>query len=100
MVIPMIETEHGYFKIIKNHKDAFEVKAFNDRYVDYFDAFDYLVGDISAQVLRLRGFKSDEEKHIADYLMESAVPNAPFYILKRMNSETTEEPKPRIMEVE
>ena len=90
MVIPMIETEHGQFKLIKDHKDAFEVKAFNERYVDYFDAFDYIVGDISAQVLRLRGFKDNEEKSIADYLMESAVPNAPFYILKRIKDELSE----------
>lgn len=86
----MIETAHGIFTLIHDHKEAFEVKAFNDRYVDYFDKFVYIVGDYSAQVLRLKGFFAKEETLIADYLMESAVPNAPYFILKR-TSKTAEE---------
>ncbi len=80
----MIESEHGVFTLVHNHKDAFEMKTFNDRYVDYFNKFLYIVGDFSAQMLRLKGFHDKEEALIADYLMESAVPNAPYFILKRV----------------
>jgi uncharacterized protein YutD len=81
----MIETEHGRFEMIKDYKEAFEVKAFNDRYVDYLDKYLFIVGDISAEKLRLKGFLKEDVELIPDFLMESAVPNAPYYILKRLD---------------
>ncbi len=80
----MLETEHGQFELIKNHKEAFEMKPFNDRYVDYLDKYPYIVGDYSAEMLRLKGFDENQKDTIYDYLMESAVPNAPYFILKRI----------------
>ena len=80
----VVETEVGTFEIIKNYRDAFETKAFTERYVKYFDQYPYIVGDISADKLRLKGFNSNNEKKIFDYLMESATPNAPYFILKRI----------------
>ncbi len=80
----MIETEHGPFELVKDHKEAFEVKSFNDRYIPYFDKYTYIVGDISAEKLRLKGFMDDDVSKIPDFLMESAVPNAPYFIVKRM----------------
>ncbi len=81
----MIETEHGKFELVKNHREAFELKPFNDRYVDYLDKYEYIVGDYSAEMLRLKGFTEKQKDTIFDYLMESTVPNAPYFILKRLN---------------
>jgi len=80
----MIETEHGNFELVKDYKEAFELKTFNDRYVDYLDKYDYIVGDFSAEMLRFKGFMKKDVQSIPDYLMESAVPNAPYYVLKRI----------------
>jgi uncharacterized protein YutD len=80
----MIETEFGTFELIKDYKEAFDVKTFNERYVKYFDQYPYIVGDVSADMLRLKGFNSNNENQIYDYLMESATPNAPYFILKRV----------------
>ncbi|MGM0436345.1 MAG: YutD-like domain-containing protein [Bacillota bacterium] len=80
----MIETEFGKFELIKDYKEAFDVKTFSERYVKYFDQYPYIVGDISADMLRLKGFNSNNENQIYDYLMESATPNAPYFILKRI----------------
>lgn len=82
----MIETQHGTFEIIKDHKDAFEVLSFNERYVSFFDTYDFIVGDISAEKLRLKGFSAQDVQLIPDYLMESAVPNAPYFIVKRVGT--------------
>lgn len=87
----MIETEHGLFELIKDHKEAFEVKAFNDRYVDYLDKYQFIVGDVSAEKLRLKGFFEKDVELIPDFLMESAVPNGPYYILKRTSQVTPKE---------
>lgn len=87
----MIETEHGLFELIKDHKEAFEVKAFNDRYVDYLDKYQFIVGDVSAEKLRLKGFFEKDVELIPDFLMESAVPNGPYYILKRTSQVTSKE---------
>jgi len=83
----MIETEHGNFILIKDYKEAFEVKAFTDRYVDYFSKYEYIVGDYSADMLRLKGFTNENYKTITDYLIESATPNAPYFVLKKAKKE-------------
>ena len=83
----MIETEHGNFEIIKDYKEALEIKVFNERYVEYLDKYTYIVGDYSADMLRFKGFTEDSKQTIPDYLMESATPNAPYFVLKRLNKE-------------
>ena len=80
----MIETEHGKYELLKDHKEALEIKAFNDRYVEYLDKYNYIVGDYSADMLRLKGFSNQNFQTIPDYLMESATPNAPYFVLKRL----------------
>ena len=81
----MIETEHGVFTMVKDFREAFEVKTFNDRYVNYLDKYEFIVGDYSADMLRFKGFDKDSFNTIPDYLIESCTPNAPYYILKREN---------------
>ncbi len=80
----MIETEHGNFNVVKDYKEALEIKAFNERYVSYLDRYAYIVGDYAADMLRLKGFTKDNYKTIADYLMESCTPNAPYFVLQRV----------------
>ena len=38
----MIETEHGNFEIIKDYKEALELKLFNERYVSFLDKYTYV----------------------------------------------------------
>jgi uncharacterized protein YutD len=80
----MIETEHGKFEIIKDYKEALEVLTFNERYVPYLNKYMYIVGDYSADMLRMKGFTESNFETIPDYLMESATPNAPYFVLKRV----------------
>lgn len=89
----MIETTHGEFEIIKDYKEAFEMLAFNERYVSYLDRYQYIVGDLSAEMLRLKGFTTKNYETIPDYLMESCTPNAPYFVLKRVKP-VVEEKKP------
>lgn len=85
-----IECKTRKFEIIKNVKDAFNQEMLNDKYIEEcFDKYDYIVGDISSGILRLKGFVQDESKPnsyktIPDYLLEACVYNCAYYILKRI----------------
>lgn len=89
----IVETDHGTFRIIKDHREAFELLTFNEKYIDVaFDRYKYLVGDVSSNILRIKGFNSDARsprgfKAIPDYLNESCNMNAPYFILKRVKDE-------------
>lgn len=86
----IIETMHGTFEIIKDYREAFEKEMFETRYVDVaFDRYQYLVGDLSAGILRIKGFNSDPKSlrgfnTIPDYLNESCNVNTAYYILRRV----------------
>ena len=62
----MIETEHGNYEVIKDYKEAIEIKAFNDRYVSYLDKYMYIVGDYSSDKLRFKGFSESNYETIPD----------------------------------
>ena len=83
----MIETEHGNYDVIKDYKEALEIKVFNDRYVSYLDKYNYIVGDYSADMLRFKGFTEKNYQTIPDYLIESCTPNATYFVLKGINKE-------------
>lgn len=86
----IVDTEHGTYELIKNYKECFDLLAFNEKYVDVaFDRYQYLVGDVSAGILRIKGFNSDPKsprgyKSIPDYLNESCNVNTAYFILKRI----------------
>ncbi len=86
----IIDTQFGQFELIKNHRDAFDLPKFQERYVDVaLDRYTYIVGDVSSGLHRLKGFNSDPKstngfKRIPDYLNESCSMNCGHYILKRM----------------
>lgn len=86
----IVETTVGTFEILNNHKEAFDIVKFQDRYIpEVYDKYDYVVGDISAEMLRLKGFYSDtkKEQNVKDipmHLNESCNYYCGYYILKRI----------------
>ena len=86
----IVETAVGKYELVKNHKDAFDQVKFETKYVDVaFDRYTYLVGDISSDILRIKGFATDSKsansyKKIPDYLAESCNMNCAYFILKRI----------------
>lgn len=87
----MLETEHGMFELIKDYREAFVLDDFNQRYVDYFDKYSYIVGDYSAGLLRLKGFNQKNYETIPDYIVESCAPNCAYYIVKKLNDKEVKE---------
>ena len=44
------------WELIENYKDGFEEDALREKYTDYFENYDYIIGDWSYGKLRLKGF--------------------------------------------
>ena len=52
----MVEANKGLFEIIKDDKKAFVINEFEDKFVEYLTKYEYIVGDYSNNILRLKGF--------------------------------------------
>ena len=83
----------GMFELKKNYREAFNLEAFLGKYLEeYFDKDAYIVGDISSEILRLKGFNTDPKSEnyygfIDDYLEISCAFGCPFYVLRRIKTE-------------
>lgn len=82
------------YKLIENHKDAFDLELMESRYTDYLLKYDYIVGDMSYQKLRLRGFYEDYRKgipidmkisNLEDYLVEYCSFGCQYFVFERVD---------------
>lgn len=90
----VLKTQKGFFEVIKNFKNAFEMEKFEERYIEEcFDQYPYIVGDISSGIVRIKGFSNKNQdsnyyKNIEKYIEESCAFRCPYYILKRIDETT------------
>lgn len=88
-----IKINQQLYQILVNQGDALDPDVLRQKYDPYLDQYDFIVGDVSSDHLRLKGFYKDvartaidrKEKAIADYLMEYCNPGAPYFILKLLS---------------
>ncbi len=72
-----------YEEIRKYKIDDWE-EIFLARYVDLYDKYDYIIGDLSADILRLTGFyESNFKKHSKYHIKKRCAYDAPYFILKK-----------------
>jgi len=86
----VIKTSKGYYEVLKNIRDALNIEKFEEAYLEeYYDTYEYIVGDIASEILRLKGFnKADGSFNtIPEYLAESCVFKCAFFILRRINED-------------
>ena len=88
----IIEVENNKYKLIKDYKNGFDLDEFVSHYTDFFEDYDYLVGDIAYNKLRLKGFYDEKNKKVKDinnyknldkYLDEYCATDCKYYILKK-----------------
>ena len=63
------------YELIEEYKDGFNESEFRDKCTDYFNDFDYILGDYSYNKLRLKGFCDKGNKRynkINDYNTKNA----------------------------
>jgi len=86
----MFEFNNKKFEVIKDYREAFDEEEFKKKYTETFDKYNVIVGDVSSDILRLKGFTTKQSKHLShvstipDYLNESCNYNTPYYIVKRV----------------
>lgn len=81
------------YEILENYKDALKVDNLGEMVTDYFDNYDYILGDWSYGKLRLKGFCDKNNKihnnlnsydNISDYLKKYCSFECQYFILKKI----------------
>ncbi len=87
-----ITIENKTYELMDNYKEAFNQEDLKKRYTDYFEEFDYILGDYSYGSLRLKGFCDKKNKLFKNYndikickkyLKNNCSHECRYFILKR-----------------
>ena len=82
------------FKLIEDYREAFDIEMMENRFTDYLLKYDYIVGDIAYEKLRLRGFFDDHRKgvpidmkisNLEDYLVEYCNFGCQYFVFERVD---------------
>lgn len=88
-----IELNNIEFELINDYKNGFEKEELEKRYTDYFDNYDYIIGDWSYGKLRLKGLcdkdnkiynKINDYNTVEKYLKEECAYDCRYFILKKI----------------
>lgn len=89
----IIEVENSKYEIITDYKNGFDLEEFTSCYTDFFEDYDYIVGDIAYSKLRLKGFyesknkkakKINDFKYLDKYINEDCAVDCKYFILKKI----------------
>jgi uncharacterized protein YutD len=89
----MITVEGIKYNIIENYKDGFKETDFRDKYTEYFEPYDYIIGDWSYGKLRLKGFctrankicnKINDIKFKDDYIKNLCSYDCRYFVLAKI----------------
>jgi len=86
------EINNKMYEVIKNNKDGFNIEDIQVCFTDYFEDFDYILGDYAYGKLRLKGFYNKDNKKckawncyddIDEYIEKQCAYGCKYYILKK-----------------
>ena len=92
----IVEVENNKYKLIKDYRECFDKDMFLEKYTDYFENFDYIVGDMAYSKLRLKGFNKKSNKYfnkindynnLDKYLKENCAYGCKYFVLEKINKE-------------
>ena len=81
------------YKLVINYKDAFDNAIVLEKVTDYFNEYDYIVGDWSYGSLRLKGFCKKENKlfnkinnydKLDEYLKNNCAYGCKYFVLEKV----------------
>lgn len=87
-----MKINNNIYEVIKNYREAFNEEEFLSKFTDYFYDYDYIVGDIAYNTLRLKGFykknsskvkKYNNYDNVEKYLKEYCAPECKYYIIEK-----------------
>ncbi len=84
--------EENTYEIITDYKNGYNKEELENKYTDYFNEFDYIVGDWAYGKLRLKGFYNRTNKNckginnidnLDKYLRENCAFDCAYFVAKR-----------------
>ena len=87
------EIENNKYELIDNYNEGFDLEEVKNKYTDYFDNYDYIVGDIAYGKLRLKGFYNKNNKkctkinnidNYKKYIEEECAYGCKYFCLKKV----------------
>ena len=81
------------YEIIRNDKDCINKKELEENITDYFDEYDYIMGDFAYDKVRLKGYynsdnkmakKINDIKYLDDYIENYCSYGARIFLLKKI----------------
>lgn len=81
------------YRLVENYRDAFKEAQLAARFSYFLEKYDFILGDIASDQLRLRGFyragtagvaRSQQITALADYLYETVNFGAPYFVLENL----------------
>lgn len=90
----MITINNKKYEIIEDSRNGLDVDMLKEKLTDYFDAYDYIVGDWAYGKLRLKGFNEKNNKNfnetnnyqnVKKYIQDYCAYGCKYFIIKRIN---------------
>lgn len=81
------------YEIVTDYRNAFDEELFKKKITDYFIPYDYIVGDIAYNSLRLKGFYEDSNKksnkinkisNLDDYIKNDCAYGCKYFVAKKI----------------
>lgn len=91
-----ITINNNQYELIENYKNAYDEKELMNRVDDYFNDFDYILGDYAYGKLRLKGFYDQNHKKATNinnfankktYLTDYCAYECKYFVLKKKTVE-------------
>lgn len=91
----MLTINDKKYEVIEDSRGAIDIEVLTEKLTDYFDNYDYVVGDWAYGKLRLKGFNTKENKNfnkinnyedIKKYLEDYCAYGCRYFIIKRIKS--------------
>ncbi len=92
----IIEVDNNQYKLIKDYREGFDKDLFLEKYTNYFENYDYIVGDVAYSKLRLKGFnkktnknfnKINDYNNVEKYIKENCAYGCKYFILEKITKE-------------
>lgn len=88
--------ENKEYELIRQYKDGFDLQALTEKYTEYFEGYDYILGDWAYGKLRLKGFceknnslynEINDYNKIDNYIKENCAYECKYFIIKKVTNE-------------
>lgn len=85
--------EDKEYELIKQYKDGFDLETLTEKYTEYFEEYDYILGDWAYGKLRLKGFcekdnplfnEINDYETIDTYIKENCAYECKYFIIKKI----------------